>query len=193
MKTQFARLVLFFLVLITCFEASAQSIESEISELSTEEDIACYWEMILSTDQAYRSGTFDFYQTDCTVEPVADKHKVDSVDCLKRTVLMLKHHGFLNLEIFLPHVHSTPAIIIIHQKQPEFREYYFPIFRKHMRDGACSINETASVLQIIYLERIGLNVELTDEKTLDSLVSELGIGEMKVKYDLNIIDARCGK
>ncbi len=170
-------------------------VEDEVSSVVSVDDQLCYWEKILSSDQAYRNGSFNHYMTECIVEVQSDKSKVDSIDCLnmKRVLLMLDKHGFPKIEDFPPHVHSTPSVVFIHQKSVELRVHYFPVLYSFYRSGDCPLHEINYVLGSIYFNRFQERVSIENDEEMNHFIKVLQIEEDKVDFDPSAILNLCNQ
>ncbi len=101
-------------VIISCTANQPKSeLETTIINLKTEDELIAYWQAIYETDQNYRGID-----------------TVDSLDNLnfKKSVLLIKHHGYPSATKFGNPIARIPNMVFTHQRSNNVRKQYFPIF-----------------------------------------------------------------
>lgn len=179
------KLILFLLITVQFMRLglAAQDVsnpEAEVLSLRTQDDVEQYWKKILSEDQAFRK-----------------QEGMDSVDCLnfKRTVLMLKHHGYPSKQKFDPYINATPGIVFIHQQSIALKQLYFPLYYKAWKEGNLDTWWLCDLLAGMYRGRFqaGLidGARETKEEQVPIYLNLLEIEVGNISYDVSPIDSLC--
>lgn len=128
-----------------------QNIEREIQLLSTDEQIATYWQGIFKEDQAYRNVNTN-----------------DSIDNLnfKKVILMIKYHGY-------PKDNITPNVVFTHQYSNFVCEHYFPIFYDAYVNGVADTFWFMHDLRRLHRGRFGRDLVQPDTSNYQQVLERM--------------------